>query len=439
MTKKDRAVKRAFDTLDEIEGMGKKRKVKIELLTKRKKNGALRNLFVMAMDGNATYGYAPPAASGMCTDTMEGGPYDRYKKFRKLLKQLESRELTGNKAKKTVAKFLRRLSKQEEKWYRRILRRDLRIGIAFKTFDAVWPGVLQRYTVQLALEYPDHVPPFPCVGEPKYDGIRFICEVENGVAVMRSRNGKEYPGLQFLADRLASVTDNVALDAEIMSKTWNETQTLIRTAPENLTAEQKKKLNHIKLFCFDLVPIDGFRRGGHPHKDSRRRKALKGLIRKLRNAGHSKNFKLVPRYPIDDQSDIEDLIVNLLEQGFEGLMIKDPNAAYEPAKHRDFRCPHWLKYKPWEDFEGTIIGLEEGKKGKKNEGRLGAFVVELANGDVIKVGGSLSDKDRVRFWEMGADALVGETLEGKRQKDAGDNVAASRFPQYARIRNAEDE
>jgi DNA ligase-1 len=59
----------------------------------------------------------------------------------------------------------------------------------------------------------------------------------------------------------------------------------------------------------------------------------------------------------------------MVAEGFEGIMIKDPEAKYECK-----RSVSWLKQNPFIEVSLTVREVEEGTG--RNIGRLGAFVCE---------------------------------------------------------------
>lgn len=73
--------------------------------------------------------------------------------------------------------------------------------------------------------------------------------------------------------------------------------------------------------------------------------------------------------------------------GGEGLMLRRPGSAYEKG-----RSSSLLKVKTFHDAEGRVIGHEGGKG--KHKGRLGALIVEMANGTRFNVGTGFSDAER---------------------------------------------
>ena len=80
----------------------------------------------------------------------------------------------------------------------------------------------------------------------------------------------------------------------------------------------------------------------------------------------------------------------LVALGAEGIMLRQPNSIYIPA-----RSDTLLKVKPWKDAEARVLSYEPGKG--RHLGRLGSLVVAMYKGDKtieFKLGTGLTDEDR---------------------------------------------
>ena len=80
-----------------------------------------------------------------------------------------------------------------------------------------------------------------------------------------------------------------------------------------------------------------------------------------------------------------------LEHGAEGIVIRNPNARWTPKRVNDL-----LKWKPWEDDEGRIIGFTSGRKtdkGSKHLGKIGALILDF-DGKRLELSG-LTDNERL--------------------------------------------
>jgi DNA ligase-1 len=80
----------------------------------------------------------------------------------------------------------------------------------------------------------------------------------------------------------------------------------------------------------------------------------------------------------------------VLDRGGEGCVIRDPNAVWFPKRHKGL-----LKFKPYEDAEGTVVGFTSGRKtdkGSKLLGKIGALILDF-NGKRLELAG-LTDEER---------------------------------------------
>lgn len=99
------------------------------------------------------------------------------------------------------------------------------------------------------------------------------------------------------------------------------------------------------------------------------------------------------KLPEDEESAllmVEDLLNKALEAGGEGVIIRDPKAVWTPK-----RVAALLKYKPFEDDEGVVVGFTSGRqtdKGSKLLGKIGALVLDY-QGKRLELAG-LTDEER---------------------------------------------
>jgi DNA ligase-1 len=119
----------------------------------------------------------------------------------------------------------------------------------------------------------------------------------------------------------------------------------------------------------------------------------------------------------------------MVESGFEGIMIKDPDAKYECK-----RTTSWLKQKPFIEVSLAVIETEEGTG--RNVGKMGALVCEgTEDGKLIKVnvGSGFTDKDRDEFWQCKVDGQVIEVRADAITQNQ-DGTYSLRFPRFMRFR-----
>jgi DNA ligase-1 len=107
-----------------------------------------------------------------------------------------------------------------------------------------------------------------------------------------------------------------------------------------------------------------------------------------------------PQYPLPlffTKNDVDNIMDDVLRDGWEGVVLKDGNSIWLPE-----RSHYMLKYKPFLDAEGVIIGFTSGRetdKGSKLLGMIGAIIVSW-NGKVFKVSGLRDDERQFETSKM---------------------------------------
>jgi DNA ligase-1 len=120
--------------------------------------------------------------------------------------------------------------------------------------------------------------------------------------------------------------------------------------------------------------------------------------------------------------------------GYEGIMIKNPEAGYECK-----RSVAWLKLKPFIEVSLEVTDVEEGTG--RNVGRLGAIVcqgVDDGKSIQVNVGSGFSDSDRDIYWTS-RDSLLGQIVEVRADAvtQNQDGTYSLRFPRFLRFRGFE--
>jgi len=104
-------------------------------------------------------------------------------------------------------------------------------------------------------------------------------------------------------------------------------------------------------------------------------------------------------FPDGATTQVEMFLQRVLDEGGEGVVIRNPNAIWTPKRHRGI-----LKYKPFQDAEGRITGFTSGRetnRGSRLRGKIGALIVDY-KGKRLELAG-LSDKEREFCDQMARD------------------------------------
>ena len=211
--------------------------------------------------------------------------------------------------------------------------------------------------VMLAQNYEKHSQKiaFPAIVQPKLDGVRCFAKLENGKVILVSRNNKPFPELPGIRDAIKKIKlpKGCILDGELYSTELGKDQAenfqrvvgLVRKSKIN--TRDMKDSKKVKLNVFDMVDLNNKNMGFA----SRYQKA-KTLVAKDK----TKRLTMVPNYKVTKREDVEKLLSQNLQNGFEGVMIRDPKSPYENK-----RSYYLQKYKKFDTEEFKIVGFEQGK------------------------------------------------------------------------------
>ena len=80
-------------------------------------------------------------------------PQDVWDNFIRVATICANREKTGNAAIELMQSVFSRSSKEQEKWMRKILKKNLAIGISVKSLNKIQPGFIPTFEVSLAQKF----------------------------------------------------------------------------------------------------------------------------------------------------------------------------------------------------------------------------------------------------------------------------------------------
>lgn len=392
----------------------------------------------LALDSMTTFGVKKVDES-----TVDGQGLS-WNGFKQLADALSSRQLTGGNAQLAIEVAKGTATKEQwNLWYRRILIKDLRCGVSEKTINKVLNGRFSKipgipvFTCQLAHDSANHETKVsgPKLVEVKLDGVRVISIVySNGTVNLFSRNGKELVNFPHVAEQLSTVagkfTEPVVLDGEIMSASFQDLMKQVHRKSDVQSTDAVLNL-------FDILTLKDFQAGKSKRTQIERSAWLKQWYEE--SADSLLNVTVVGQEYVDldtaeGQARFKAINANAIAGGYEGIMIKDPNAPYECK-----RSVAWLKLKPFIEVSLTVVAVEEGTG--RNEGRLGALVCEGEDDGrniIVNVGSGFSDGQRVDFFSNRGE-ILGQVVEVRADAVTKnqDGTYSLRFPRFLRFRGFE--
>lgn len=108
------------------------------------------------------------------------------------------------------------------------------------------------------------------------------------------------------------------------------------------------------------------------------------------------HLKLVVQKKMYSLPVIQNYLMELVDSGAEGVMLRTPNSPYESG-----RTKHLLKMKLRQDAEARVIAYQSGRG--KFENMMGAIWVEMENGTLFKIGTGFDNLERKNPPPIGSD------------------------------------
>lgn len=180
----------------------------------------------------------------------------------------------------------------------------------------------------LACDADLHPPEFPVLVQPKLDGFRCMARREEGGWVLYSRKGKVLPLPHIAAALSQHAVIGLVLDGELY---------IHGRGFQHLTSAIRRASTEVEFHVFDLIS---------DQPASRRQ----DIIASLGIGGPTSPIKRVNCHVVALQQQLDRIYADTLAAGYEGLILRDPKAAYE---HK--RSWYLQKLKPWCDAEFLVI------------------------------------------------------------------------------------
>jgi len=172
----------------------------------------------------------------------------------------------------------------------------------------------------------------------KYNGHRCLIKCENGINIAYSRGGKLIPAIHEILEDI-EIPEGVTVDGELY------VHGLSLQKISSLVKKRQEGSSGVRFMCYDVILEK-------PYTD--RYKFLSTEI------GWCDRSELVTTTLAYGRFDAEKIMLNYIEQGFEGAILRDGNCkGYQDGK----RSKTLIKVKPFYDDEFTVIDILESVEG----------------------------------------------------------------------------
>jgi ATP-dependent DNA ligase len=234
--------------------------------------------------------------------------------------------------------------------------------------------------------------------QPKIDGIRCITKISNGRVYCISRNNNVFADelSNYIKDIVGPIISSkleVYLDGEIISNTGHL---------EDAKPITNGILVNGQYILFDMA-ITGYDDALYKDRYSK----LTSIIQRCKD--HYKNVELgdpsklvikIISSRLDKFDKVEEYLNSVINNGFEGLIVRDPNSVYEHNK----RSKGLLKYKRVITEEYTILDILEGRGNRRG---LASSIKCLHEGQEFFAGVKLNNEICSNIW-INRDNYIGK-------------------------------
>lgn len=394
-----------------------------------------------------SYRTGAPSSFSVQNEITENVSENYWFVVREILDGLRSRKIQMSDAKSSLIDVFNQLDWLHQKWFTRVINRDFKFG--FQDWNKFFPGLIPAEPVMLCNKWDGEKLEGNWVAEPKLDGLRAAVMVdEHGNCTAISRGNKEFWNWEHIANQITLLgLKNVVLDGEFYAGNFGLSLSITKSQRPHSEA---RKLNY---WIFDMLTMDEWNSLECNRTLGDRKAAINQTIQYFENYRRGQcgtpvvdcpNLIIAEPVPVHSIEEIEQVAQSHYDLGFEGSVLKRLDSRYVWD-----RSSMWLKIKPEEDADLTIVGANVGQG--RHSDRLGALVVE---GTVTykkkqyqvrsNVGGGLSDVERDRLWvEHRNGTLIGKCVEVTFQDVTSEvclteGTPSLRFPKFKRMRPDKD-
>ena len=426
---------------------------KVAVLKANGDNQALRTLLYYAFNSFKQYYIKQIPTVKPVLRPIQAGNYNI---FIEMLEHLSTREIKDVKG--VVADFMKLCNETEQMWYKRVLLRNLEIGITQKGVNKAYPGFIPVYDVQLAETVKDitltdkkqlNRMPEAFVLQYKIDDYRLnIHKFCDGSVDIRTRSGLPVTGYTMLEEeaRIFLPTERV-YDGEMVSPQ------LFKWIEQNMLADNGDKIADRSLFqdamrkcfakevgkdgifnIFDVVSMNEWQTQNAKDTYHERLSFLNEGVKPIIDNNDITQMTVVPTSRVfyknnpDDMAEVIRIFHKFLSWGWEGLMIKSVESVYSWSRTKNL-----MKMKLMDTADLEVLSVVEGTGA--GAGMVGKLVCDY-KGTILNIGTGKMTADEKKLYFKDPNKIIGKTIEVAYQAESlgknGEPVLD--FARYMKIR-----
>ena len=329
----------------------------------------------------------------------------------------------------------------EKDFLKRIIIKDMNIGISAKTINKVWPNLIFEFEIMKATKFDKQdLSEKDILITLKVDGNNAVCFNLEDKTYFLSRSGRLIEGLDHLVDYYrTNIPKGFVYFGELLLKNEDKLEhgELFQKTNGIVNSKNKDKSN-IQHVLFDSISYEDYLNKENRETFRFRRARLAMAVGEMNYYepymyDNYETVEYVPDLNIKTASkynavDNNDLIIKSLDMvtkdGLEGVMVNDLDAPYEFKRGKSL-----LKVKQFNTMDLLVVGIEEHTRG----GKVGAIKLQYKDNTVGI--GSITETQRNEWW-IDPDLIIGKIVEvGYFRETEDENGKPSlRFPTLIRVR-----
>lgn len=355
---------------------------------------------------------------------------------------LIDRGITGSIAKSDfLVKILESVTSRDAEVLCRIIKKDLRAGVAEGLVDKVFPGLIPPWPCLLAESYNEKNIKritYPAFCQLKSDGTRINIVVKDNTVSYFGRSGKEFdflgiPDFEFI--ELAKVINSpsgIVFDGEALVLAINNHGILKRETGNGIISRALKgsmtieEASSVVFDVWDLIPYDDFISAKHSELYQTRYNALDTAL----SSTKLNKIRLIETSIVRSFSEAQIIYEKYLAAGYEGAVLKNFNTVWEHKRSKD-----QVKLKAENECEVLVVGINPGNG--KYEGLIGSLSCTTADGVLVDVSG-FDDE----FRKLTAAEIVGKIITVRYNtvtEDSKTKVKSLFLPRFVELRHDKTE
>lgn len=382
-----------LDVISQIASTASKNE-KVAIIAANQHSAVFKRVLLAALDPLRTYGLQKVPEPH---NTLEAKEFDENTWA--LIDNLAARLTTGYDAQNAIASELGSLTDNSAELFRRIILKDLKAGFGDSSVNKAIKGLIPEFPYQRCClpkdaKLNDWAWDDGVISQEKADGTYTNCDHADGEVRLTSRQGSQYPLEQFselVAEIKATfdtdtqthgeivvVRDGVVLPREIGNGIMNHVANGGSFGP----GEKPQYQVWEQIPLSESTPKNTYK---VPYISR-----LKNLATQLSEGSKAGFIKLIPTKVVYSLGEATDHFREMLKQGKEGTVMKEPNAPW-----KDGTSKFQVKRKLDVDVELEVIGFEEGKG--KNVDTFGSLICKTSDGLLIVSVSGFTDKLRLEI------------------------------------------